>query len=434
MALPSRPEDAIRSVIFQPWESKQQWEARIQFIEDHLERYPFEKLTSLSMVWANMNFLRCRYPPETEALVSSYPLPRQPRRRNLQGNVFYFDRVNAENDLSEDDDRFSQVSLMIDTARKKSEARLDMIPESAKEVFKKSESLLEIPAATKEVFKKSESLLEIPVAAREVFKKLDLSWLQRYLSGHIEDHPVCVITNIFDKHKISLDLPIKEVIDENDVSMYQVCLLVDDQLVAKGEVCDTKKTAKRSAADKFVAILKQAMQSGTLNDLVNPQMVEMVQEIDLVSSQSRSPVGGKGREMLQNMGWKADTYLGGGKEGMPTPDLPVGNVTKCGLGYGNVSRIEPQAIREKLINFLQSDSNSLCFPTSLSNEDRRLVHHLAQEVGLAHKAYGSSENRQIVITKKTLSKDVTTPSLPSNDARGYINSEFFKAKKPKYSS
>ena len=51
------------------WESDIQWKARSQFIETWKNHYSEERLAALSMVWANMKFLGCRYPSKTEELV-----------------------------------------------------------------------------------------------------------------------------------------------------------------------------------------------------------------------------------------------------------------------------------------------------------------------------------------------------------------------------
>lgn len=50
-------------------ESDFQWKARLQFIETWRDHYPDDKLSALSMVWANMKFLGCRYPAKTEEIV-----------------------------------------------------------------------------------------------------------------------------------------------------------------------------------------------------------------------------------------------------------------------------------------------------------------------------------------------------------------------------
>lgn len=52
------------------WETDLQWRARLQFIKTWKDHYQDDKLSALSMVWANMKFLGCRYPVNTEGIVS----------------------------------------------------------------------------------------------------------------------------------------------------------------------------------------------------------------------------------------------------------------------------------------------------------------------------------------------------------------------------
>ena len=51
------------------WESDLQWNLRSQFIEKLEDNFPEDKGEALSMVWANMKFLGCRYPAKTEEIV-----------------------------------------------------------------------------------------------------------------------------------------------------------------------------------------------------------------------------------------------------------------------------------------------------------------------------------------------------------------------------
>ena len=60
-----------------PWEPKHEWESRLLFVEDNLDRHGLEKAIHLSLVWANVNFLGCSYPSHTQLLVSDYSVPDQ---------------------------------------------------------------------------------------------------------------------------------------------------------------------------------------------------------------------------------------------------------------------------------------------------------------------------------------------------------------------
>jgi len=57
------------------WEPMHEYQSRLVFVEDNVARHGLEKAVRLSLVWANMHFLGCRYPDKTEEMVSFYPLP-----------------------------------------------------------------------------------------------------------------------------------------------------------------------------------------------------------------------------------------------------------------------------------------------------------------------------------------------------------------------
>lgn len=106
------------------WEPRHEWESRVKFVEDNVADYGLEKAISLSIVWANMKFLGCSYPPGTERQVSSYPLPpleelkarrkaKQSLKRGLSGGESP-KRIKL-------DDTISDVSSLISSIRSQSE-------------------------------------------------------------------------------------------------------------------------------------------------------------------------------------------------------------------------------------------------------------------------------------------------------------------------
>ena len=76
-----RIEDAVERAI---WEPMHEWESRVKFVKDNVERHGLDKAVQLSIVWGNMKFLGCRYPAKTEALVSYYPLPTPDELREIR--------------------------------------------------------------------------------------------------------------------------------------------------------------------------------------------------------------------------------------------------------------------------------------------------------------------------------------------------------------
>ena len=52
-----------------PYEPKHHWELRRKFMEVNKGRYPEDRLVGLGRVFANVEFMGCRYPKETMELV-----------------------------------------------------------------------------------------------------------------------------------------------------------------------------------------------------------------------------------------------------------------------------------------------------------------------------------------------------------------------------
>ncbi|XP_067137867.1 DNA-binding protein SMUBP-2-like [Centruroides vittatus] len=53
----------------------------------------------------------------------------------------------------------------------------------------------------------------------------------------------------------------------------------------------------------------------------------------------------------------------------------------------------------KINAFLQSEENILSFPTTLSSYERRIIHELAERIGLIHSSHGEGSDRYIVLSK-----------------------------------
>jgi hypothetical protein len=99
------------------WENEIQWEARRDFLDTHKRTIPVKQLEALSMVWANMKFLGCRYPELTEEKVQqleancprAMDIPAEIKRKQdegkkkplIQGFTLYVrDSARTENPIS----------------------------------------------------------------------------------------------------------------------------------------------------------------------------------------------------------------------------------------------------------------------------------------------------------------------------------------------
>lgn len=100
------------AVVQSLWEPRHEWEARVKFVEDYVADHGLEKAINLSLVWANMQFLGCRYPEGTESLVANYPVPSPDElraRRKCKNSVAKYKR-----ELSNPaKPSFSEVSALI---------------------------------------------------------------------------------------------------------------------------------------------------------------------------------------------------------------------------------------------------------------------------------------------------------------------------------
>ena len=116
-------QDVEKAVIRPLWEPQHEWESRVKFVEDYITDYGLEKAINLSLVWANMNFLQCRYPPEAEALVANYSVPSldelRARRKRKRSALQDQDSVKPSS-YKIPKTIFPEVSALLSTVRTKS--------------------------------------------------------------------------------------------------------------------------------------------------------------------------------------------------------------------------------------------------------------------------------------------------------------------------
>lgn len=360
-----------------------EWMARIEFIEDHIDKYGYDRALSLSMAWANVKFLKCRYPPETEELVQGYPVPQAPRKRYPKSGIYYLDGSGNE----EREDAIGSDPCD-DSASVLTEAIGKYIGESRQ----------------RESTKLSHDS-HVSDAARRVFERLDAQWLQQYLESAASSgtHAVSVVHGICAKHQLRVEFAMKEATAQEGLPLTQAYLLIEEDLILKGDICSSTKEAKKAAAEQFCKQLSTLISSSDIAHY--PRRVESV-GVDELTHHTPEPVapdgGGKGSEMMQRMGWKVDEAIGRDPQADRAAPIEPGlsNIGRSGIGFGGVSSLSPQAIRQRLTDFAQSDKDELCFPGSLSSEERSVVHQVAQQFGLGHHSYGSGSDRQLVVSKK----------------------------------
>lgn len=375
-----------------PWEARHEWTARISFIEDHLPTYGFDRALSLSMVWANMKFLGCRYPSATEQLVMHYNVPETDKSRTFPANGFYV--LNGEdfpdgiplgaltregNDDGEtmekednDSDTATQVSMLISNIREQVETE------------KKQGGAK--PAAT------------ISPEMSEICHKLVLP----QVIGQ-EDHPVSVLTVSCQKANLTLSFAFKEHMEKTSkhptIIGYQATILINDAIVGKGDSYSTKKDAKKHACEVVIERIKSFQQStGYVPAPVNSECVqksEILQGNGSAAQQS-VPLSGVGGQLLRKMGWSEEDSAQASQ-----PFDSHRNPGRSGLGFApQESSTLRQNVEQKLLEFVNSDKDELVFSSEFSLDERKTIHTLCTQYKLHHKSHGKGDDRKLVIHKK----------------------------------
>ena len=152
------PVAEVENAVKRPhWEPRHEWESRVKFVEDNVGDHGLEKAVTLSIVWANMKFLGCSYPPGTEKLVNNYPVPSFDELRARRRAKESLKRGTSSGDTPTSpkkaklDDTITDVSSLISTIRSQSEKSQQgggggFIPEYDKELAKRVPRLIQTVA------------------------------------------------------------------------------------------------------------------------------------------------------------------------------------------------------------------------------------------------------------------------------------------------
>lgn len=105
---------------------------------------------------------------------------------------------------------------------------------------------------------------------------------------------------------------------------------------------------------------------------------------------------------MQKLGWSGGG-LGSRTQGLEAPlDFLVKHNRK-GLGHNNEEEINATYFRNLLKNYIQSDDiRDLYFESGFTKEERATLHQIASSKNLKSTSHGKGHNRQLVISKKTI--------------------------------
>ena len=243
-----------------PWEPKHEWESRLLFVEDNLDRHGLEKAIQLSLVWANFTFLGCSYPEHTQELVSHYPRPdiellraerrkreRVERKRRLSGGEgeeggsrkqprdestgSNTQKTHSTSSVEDTDASFEQISLQVD-------ALISAIRKQHEQKPDNRESARDDGGVPKEVQKmlKTMCMCSMCFSAGNSSSSMLNSITQRYMAR-------------FDK-SFRQDFDFEETSD----GMVECTFSINGEFVTAGKD-EIKKVAKQKAAEQFVRLV-----------------------------------------------------------------------------------------------------------------------------------------------------------------------------------
>ena len=255
------------------WENDIQWEGRRQFIETHMGTLPIEQLEALSVVWANMKFLGCRYPQATEARVHEL------------------------------EDR-CPVDIQKDIKRKQEEAK-------KKAIIK------------------------------------DFILYVRDSSGE-EQNPIGLLYGNAQRAKKAIEF--------QELGLNEKAHVIERNQLADGKNIEPPKI----------------------------------------------PESNLGSRMLRKMGWTGGGVGREGNKGRADPIMVCGVQERRGLGQNSCeTEVNKMSVKNTIQNFMMDSSKKeLRFSSTLSKEDRAIVHKVCQQYGLRHKSFGGGQDRYLVISKQ----------------------------------
>ena len=417
-------QDALPGLQQYPWESRFQWLCRRRFAEAHKDRYGLEKAISLSMVWANINFLGCEYSSKTTSLVSHYPVPESDdmnRWVSVHGNIVGEQRTDSQTrkrKLSPPSGsppakvaREEATGQLSNPSVAKSENEESGDSVSFETLTQHLDALISTYRKQKEQDSGSPACASVmpssrskPTTAENQNAKrwLDLLARNTCLCDQCEpqgSHPVTTVVKITQKVQSSAKFSFYELPDGSHTTE----LFVDDVLMAQG-TDSVKKVSKMKAAQALMADIAahQDLLGKPPCPIANRKVAHA--SLEALSGQhaaDKIPEDSKGSQMLRRMGWSGEGGLGHQGEGRsePVASFLEGQGSRAGLG-GRGTSLSSSAIRDQLLSFIRSDDNELVFSPDLTPADREAIHNISQQYHLSHKSYGMGSARHLVVRKK----------------------------------
>ncbi|XP_068622029.1 uncharacterized protein [Battus philenor] len=398
-------------------ECEDHWELRKAFMEHWKHEYPEERLVCLGRVFANMEFMGCRYPiplmQEVTRLSTEIVTDYRKSKKNKSQRTFVSASTAAE-------DRAKGVKrkggVITDISPQKS-AKINFVPQSQSKIENSDENDNEQTENEND---------ENGLQLQSKKKSSEVVYTNDYLNEMSEVECLKVIRfneDMFETTYGRMVLLIRPWTSKfsNIQASCSVCHLaaiskyenncftfsINGKLVAQA-TGQTKAEAK-----SIVEIMAwNRLKEEVVSVVVKEQWIAQGQHVTLrdISGASDAVFGtpienSVATKMMQMMGWKGGG-LGADAQGIAEPIKPnLQMVNRAGLGSDSRDvRNLRKAAHSLMRRFIASDAFDLdlVFTSDFSKEERAVLHQCAQKSGLASKSYGDKDKDRFLVVKKKL--------------------------------
>ncbi|KAL0859094.1 hypothetical protein ABMA27_010937 [Loxostege sticticalis] len=399
-------------------ECEEHWQLRRAFMERWKHDYPEERLVCLARVFANMEFMGCRYPSElmlevsrlSQEIVQSY---RNSKKNKLQRT--FVSASTAAEDRAKGVKR--QGGVVQDTPPSKS-AKIQFVRPGE-----------QVPEVTNtETNSDNEEKDDEPVDDCNGSEQKEKTSSQVYDNEYLKDMLKVKCLDIrqfresmFETNFGRMVLLIRPWAGKlsNIQASCQVCgvqlqnnyesgcftITLNGKLLARA-TGDSKQEAK-----SIVEIMAwNRLREEVVSVFVKEMWIAQGERISVsdVSQQAKHNFGAPiessvATKMMKLMGWKGGG-LGADAQGIAEPIKPnMQLVNRAGLGSsGSDIRQLRRSAQELMRRYIASDTLDLdlVFSAEFSKDERALLHQVAQRAGLNSRSYGADKDRFLVVKKK----------------------------------
>ncbi|XP_059062557.1 uncharacterized protein LOC131855319 [Achroia grisella] len=396
-------------------ESDDHWGLRRAFMEKWKNDYPEERLVCLARVFANMEFMGCRYPIEVMQEVArlSHEVAQDYRKaKKFKLQRTFVSASDAAEDRAKGIKREGGIVLngppqktpkilfvqqgLEDSTKEVTDNNIEQLDnevskESEKNLpEKKSSQVIDANQFLNEMMKIE--CIDVRLFNESMFHTAfgKLVLLIRSWSSRLENiRSSCQVCGV----------PIRTVYENNYFSMF-----LNEKLLA--QATGISKVEARSIVE---VLAWNRLREEAISILVKEQWIAQgdsrisMRDVSTRKGDFGTPIENSvATKMMKLMGWKGGG-LGADAQGIAEPIKPnLQMVNRAGLGSADADiRQLRRAAQDLMQRYFASDTLDvdLVFSSEFNKEERALLHQLAQRAGLSSRSYGDKD-RFLVVKKK----------------------------------